>query len=137
MIASHPEVRLRLLQELSRDLPDDLAGLTVSVHWENGDRSAGVATTDKEAVVFFAGAETPVDTLAQAQALLRRIFADEVVAVTGYDREQFQFCRLVPSDAIAGGLPARNHHEWTNVISCDHLVVVTWSRGMLPANSDG
>lgn len=137
MNASHPEVRLRLLQELARNLPDNLGGgLTLSVHWENGDQSVGVTTTDKQAFVFFAGAEEAVETLTQAEELLRRIFADEVVAVTGYDREQFQFCRLVPADAIAGGLPVRGHHEWTNFFSCDHLVVVTWSRGLLPSGDE-
>lgn len=136
MIASHPEVRLRLLQELSRDLPNNLAGVTLSVHWENGDRNAGVTTTDSQAFVFFAGAEEPVETHTQAQELLQRIFADEVVAATGYDREQFQFCRLVPADAIAGGIPVRGHQEWTNFVSCDHIVVETWSRGMLPSLGD-
>jgi hypothetical protein len=121
-----------MLHELAQNLPDQLGGVTLSIHWENGDRSAGVTATDKEAVVFFAGAEESVETLTQAETLLRKIFADEVVSVTGYDREQFQFCRLVPADAIAGGMPARAHQAWNDFISCDHLVVQTWSEGILP-----
>jgi len=118
------------MQALARKFPDD-PEIAMSVSWVNGDVTVGVTVTDDDASVFFNGASEPLLGFSDAEDLLRRIFADEIVCVTGYHREQFVFCRLAPADKVAERLPAPGLVGLTETERTDHMVVETWSRGVL------
>jgi hypothetical protein len=128
--AVEPEARLRLLKELARKLPGE-GWISVDLVWENEHGRAGVYTNDQGAAVFLNNAQKQIADLAEAEALLRAIFADEIVSVTGYEREQFIFCRLVPAKEIGRGIPAPDFHSYAQFKATDTLVVETWSRGMI------
>lgn len=125
------EIQLRALKELARSFPDD-PSIGMSISWVNGSSSVGVAFGEHGPAVFFNSAEELLSSLDDAEPLLRSIFADEIVCVTGYHREQFVFCRLAPADAIAERLPTPGLPYEAKFEPTDHVVVETWSRGLLP-----
>ena len=127
---AEPEARLRMLKEMIRKFPGE-SWISVNLTWEGDCGRAGVYTNDDGATVFLNNAEEEISDLAEAEGLLRQIFADQIVCVTGYEREQFVFCRLVPADALSDGIPAPGIPGWHGSKATDHLVVETWSRGML------
>jgi hypothetical protein len=126
------ETQMRLLLTLATEFPESMQGFTVT--WSNEHGNAGVYTHGGGARVFLNAAEQDVAKLDDARDLLRRIFADEIVAVTAYQQGHVVYTRLAPASDPAATLPTPN--AWTVVTGhryvpdIDDLVIVTWSGGV-------
>ena len=126
-------MQVRALQELGRKLPE--AGKAqASLLWENDHGSAGVTVTEDKIIVFLFGGEQEVSSMAEALALLKAIFADEIVVVRAYHQEMFVHVVLAsasdPSDAF--NLPNNQASHSLDKPNVDYVVTESWSRGMLP-----
>lgn len=125
------ETQTRLLLKLATEFPEAMKGFTVT--WSNENSNAGVYTHEKGACVYLNAAEHEVATLDDARDLLRRIFADEIVAVTAYEKGNIAYTRLAPAADLAATLPTPN--AWTVVTAqrfvpdIDDIMIETWSSG--------
>ena len=117
--------------KLATEFPASMKGFTVT--WSNDHADVGVYTHQKGACVFFNGAEQEVSTLNDARDLLRRIFEDEIVAVTAYEKGDVSYTRMAPAADPAATLPTPS--AWTVVTGqrfvpdIDDIVIATWSGG--------
>ncbi len=108
-----------------------MKGFTIT--WSNDHADVGVQTHQTGASVFFNSAEQEVSTLDDARDLLRRIFQDEVVSVTAYEKGALSYSRLAPAADPAATLPTPS--AWTIVSGqrfvpdIDDLMITTWTGG--------
>ncbi|MFZ2031964.1 MAG: hypothetical protein WAU68_16755 [Vitreimonas sp.] len=126
------DVQLGLLQKLATEFPVNLKGFTVT--WEKGGMQAGLYTDTNGAHVFFNGAELDVLTLEDARDLLTRVFANQLVSVTGIREGSAVYCRLAPADDPAKTLPSPGLASVVlgqrTVPEVDDLVVESWLGGV-------
>jgi len=120
------EERLRLLRKLLQSFSTPDCWFDVNLVWENDFGRAGVYTNDQSASVFLNNAILQVNELADAEYVLRGIFADEIVSVTLYTNEEFDRCELVP----LADLPLQAQRA-EDEIANRNRVIETWSKGML------
>lgn len=102
--------------------------------WENAHGSAGVTVTGQAITVFLFGGELEVSSMSEAEALLKQIFADEIVVVRAYEQDRFVHVVLAPASDphIAFSVPQVEGSQNLDNPNVDYVVIETWSRGVLP-----
>lgn len=119
------------MEKLAEDFPGERA-ITMSVCWENAHGTAGVHSYPNEFYVFLHNAQQHVESLAEAQDLLRKIFADEIVAVNAYAGEQHVYSGLAHASEPSAGFGALDGHSGMRDMPEINVVTVeSWSKGMI------
>jgi hypothetical protein len=125
-----PQARLRWLQEIASKLPTG-SFINITLAWENEHGAAGVHSYSTAATVYLNNAEYEVESLEEAASILRRIFADEVVAVCAYSRDQLVYRALAPASEPSAGFGVLDPMGSTpNMPQVDHVTIETWSGGL-------
>jgi hypothetical protein len=125
-----PILKARALQELARGLPAG-ARDQASLFWDNDQGGAGVTITNTGCTVFLFDAEQEVASLSEAGELLRRIFADEIMAVRAYANEVFVYSGLAPVNDPSAGFNSliSGTSRSVSMPEIDYVAKATWSRG--------
>jgi hypothetical protein len=99
------------------------------VEWERDDtdETAGVAADADGASVFLANAACEVASAREAIALLKRIFADEIVAVTAFEKGVVVFCELARADDPSAGFNKLDPIGGFNMPHIDKVEIRSWS----------
>lgn len=124
-------VLLAMLAELSesRSIIDvEYGDVTASyVEWTNGDRSLMLGVDDDGAYVTFLDVTRNADNIAEAVAIVRAIFCDEVIAVAGYDKEMLVYADLASRDAPTRGIGNFDGVSGGDVRPINRFQVCSWS----------
>lgn len=123
-----PLLRVKALQEVAKLQPDPKFG--VSTFWTNEHCTAGVVLYDAECAVFLHDARQVVESLSHATDILRRIFADEVVAVRAYSKEEFVHIGLAPKNDPSAALQGLTQHgKDVRFPVIDRIETASWLHG--------
>lgn len=124
-----PQARLDGLMKLAAEMPPG-SEVHLSLLWENEHGSAGVALEGESVQVFLHGANKDVGSLAEAARLLRGIFADEIVKVSGYARDELVYVGLADSNDASAGFNTLDTPALGDMPSIDEVMIETWSKGL-------
>ena len=124
-------VLLAMLAELreSRSIIDvEYGDVTASyVEWTNRDLSLMLGVDDDGAYVTLMNVTRDADSIAEAVAIVRAIFCDEVIAVAGYDNEMLVYADLAPWDAPTRGIGKLDGVNGGPVPPINRFQVCSWS----------
>jgi hypothetical protein len=127
----NPQARLRWIEKLAADFPGEHA-INITLCWENRHGVAGVYSFPNEAHVFLNNNQQNVESIAEAAGILRQIFADEVVAVTAYAKDQVVFSGLAPASEPSSGFHVLDGRNSTrDMPDIDQVTIETWSGGLV------
>jgi hypothetical protein len=122
---------LKALRALADRFPDGRPTIHMTVTWERGACAVHVSVSEEGIDVSFSNGSVGVPTLGHAAELLQRIFADEVVSVTGYNEGEPVYFGLglatAPMTLIGLLDQSRSAME---VPSIDDVEVLRWSDGV-------
>jgi hypothetical protein len=124
-----PQARLDGLIKLAAETPPGSV-IHLSLVWENEHGSAGVASEGEGVRVFLHGADKDVESLAEAARLLRGIFSDQIVKVSGYSRDQLVYLGLADANDVSAGFNTLDTPALGDMPSIDEVMIETWSRGL-------
>ena len=123
------EARFRWLQKLASEFPSEGQFLTLTLGWENQHGTAGVICDAGGMYVYLFTGQQTVESLSEATDLLRRIFADEIVSVTAYEKGTIVYNGLAEAGAPSVGFNGLDGPSSRDMPSIDIVLIESWSRG--------
>lgn len=123
------EARFRWLQKLASEFPSEGFFFNLTVGWENEHGAAGVISDAGGMYVYLFTGQQTVGSLEEAVALLRRVFADEIVCVTAYAKESIVYNGLAEAHAPSVGFNSLDGPSMRDMPDIDIVLIESWSRG--------
>jgi hypothetical protein len=122
------EEQLRWLESVAKEVrPGGRIDFTLS--WENEHGSAGVLFEKGVPTVFLGSGQRALESVGEVAPTLRGIFADEIVAVTAFDKDMIVFSGLASASDPSASLP-RPGRSGGGVPNIDDMMIETWSGGL-------
>lgn len=119
--------RLRAIEALGAKLPPH-SDVRISMDWERGPHDVGVTASAGTFTVWFCTASVDVETAAEAEEILRGIFADEIVWVTGYSNGEPVYSALGRAEAPMTLISTLDRNKSSiELPRIDDVDVVRWS----------